>query len=486
MADSDSSWKLSNGIGKPNLQQNKNNEGLLLANCSIIEIGDGTVPPVIKKGKHILIQNKRIQYIGPTPLIPQEMVDVGGRFVLPGLCDAHVHVLSVVTNSRQLSELHPSLIIAKAIKLLEFMLLRGFTTVRDCGGCDCGLAQAVDDGTVLGPRVLFCGHALTPTGGYGDNRLPGEVHDFPPYSISLHRVCDGVTAVRKAAREELRKGAHHVKLMTSGGPNTFANLQCKLQFVDEYLNYICRIQIKDHVHVMYLVVFDDQFSEEEIVTALEEASNCGKYVSAHAYTPAAVKRALELGVRSIEHGNCIDDECCSMMKERGTFFVPTLVSYDCCHRFGAAFGMEPSMVAKLMNTVQTGWLLNEGKRGLNMADSKGVKVCFGSDLPGGDLHDYQLEEFLLRSSVLKPDALLRSATTSCAELFQMEGEIGVISEGAFGDILVLEKNPLEDISVLADSNNMRMILKEGRIVKAKNLKARLEDGGQRIIRYFED
>lgn len=427
--------------------------GLLLCNCSVVQLGEPGSQPVVSKGVHILIRNKIIEYMGPTPVIPPQVIDVGGRFVLPGLCDAHVHVTAVTADLHELPQLPTSLVFARATNVLRKMLLRGFTTVRDVGGCDWGLAKAVEEGSIIGPRLLFSGCAISQTGGHGDFRLPSEDQlcgcTCSRSSVNLGRVCDGVPEVRRAARDELRKGAFQLKIMASGGVASPTDCVSSLQF-----------------------------SEEEISAVVEEARNVGSYVCAHAYTASSVKRALELGVRSIEHGNLLDGDCLDLMKSKDAFLVPTLVTYDCICHHGEAAGMSKPIVSKVAD------LLQHGIQALALAEEKGVNICFGTDLLGS-MHDHQLEEFKLRSKVLTAASILRSATSMCAKLFRMEGKVGVIAEGAFGDLLVLEKNPVTNILSMLDPDNITMILKEGEIVSSKTLTPRLLDTGC-IIKHFEE
>eukprot|EP00249_Psilotum_nudum_P014257 c2473_g1_i2 orf=165-1457(-) len=315
-------------------------------------------------------------------------------------------------------------------------------------------SQAVEEGSILGPRILFSGRALSQTGGHGDFCLPGE--DRLPgcpcleNSVSLGRICDGVAEVRKAARDELRKGAFQIKIMASGGVSSPTDQISNLQF-----------------------------SEEEIAAIVEEAKHVGTYVCAHAYTAAAIKRALELGVQCIEHGNFIDEECLNLMKEKKAFLVPTLVTYDHIHRHGEGCGMAKELIAKVSD------LLDQGMKSLSLAEMKGVNICFGSDLLGA-MHDHQLEEFALRSKVQDPAAILRSATYTCAQLFGLEGKIGVVEEGAYADLLVLEKNPVDDINILVDPNNLTMVLKEGEVVNSKKLASSFLNSGRVIMQLEGD
>lgn len=410
--------------------------GVLLQNCNVITMQGDSVE--VTSGMHILILGKRIAYVGhasPSDLAPASLqtIDIHGAFVLPGLCDAHVHVTAVTANLHDLLVLPPSLVTARATAILEAMLMRGFTTVRDAGGCDWGLAAAVAEGTIRGPRVLFCGRALSQTGGHGDMRLRGEDREPSCCPLGLGRVCDGVAEVRLAAREELRRGAHHVKIMASGGVSSPTDRLANLQF-----------------------------SDEEIAAIVEEARHAGTYVCAHAYTAPAIKRCLELGVRSIEHGNYIDMECAEILYRRGAFLVPTLVTYDRIKGAGEESGMPREQVAKVSD------LLSKGLEGLALADKEGVNICFGSDLLGS-MHKHQLEEFAIRYRVQSPASVLRSATTNCAKLFNMEGDIGVVAPGAFADLVVLSTNPLTDNLSLSDPSRILVVMKEGVIVKRMHL-----------------
>ncbi|GAQ90238.1 hypothetical protein KFL_006170060 [Klebsormidium nitens] len=314
------------------------------------------------------------------------------------------------------------------------MLFRGFTTVRDAGGCDWGLAKAVDEGTLIGPRILFSGHALSQTGGHGDMRERGDealvscgcCHGT---NVTLGRVCDGVPEVRKAARDELRKGASQIKIMASGGVASPTDRLSNLQF-----------------------------SIEETKALVEEASNAGTYVCAHAYTAQAIRRALECGVRSIEHGNLIDAETLDLLIAKDAFLVPTLVTYDRIRAEGVEAGMPAALVDKVAD------ILERGVEALALADGKGAQICFGSDLLG-TMHKHQSAEFAIRSRVQTPEAILRSATATFAELTGLQGKVGCIAEGAYADLVVVakEKSPLDDITVLCNPESILMVVKDGRI-----------------------
>jgi imidazolonepropionase-like amidohydrolase len=202
-----------------------------------------------------------------------------------------------------------------------------------------------------------------------------------------------------------------------------------------------------------------QFAEDEIVAAVEEAKAAEIYCMAHAYTPRAIQRAVRAGVRSIEHGNLLDQETAAMISESGAFLVPTLIAYDALAREGAGAGLSIDMRAKLPI------VLERGQHALELASKAGVSLAFGTDLLG-PMHRHQLDEFAIRGEIQKPIDVIRSATINAARLFNMEGQIGVVAEGAVADLLVVEGNPLEDLCALRDPGRcLRLIMREGEVIR---------------------
>jgi imidazolonepropionase-like amidohydrolase len=402
---------------------------ILLKNACILDVDKG----VVNDACDVLIVNGRIAEIGAPRLRSDTArpVDLGGRVLMPGLCDAHVHVIVPINSFAALTKWSPFYTAIRAMPILEGMLMRGFTTVRDCGGADFGLAKAVSEGLIPGPRILFSGKALSQTGGHGDMRAAGELpYDDHPGVPALGRICDGVPAVRAAARDELRRGAHQVKIMAGGGIASYTD-----------------------------PVTNDQFSREEIAAAVEEAAMCGKYVVAHAYTARSIARCVELGVRSIEHGNFLDDPTAKLMADRSAIFVPTLVALDAMAREGLEVGMPPELHAKI------DFVMREGTKCLEVAARNNVKMVFGTDLIG-PLHRHQADEFRIRAAVLPPVELIRSATCYAAELFNMVGEIGTVAPGAQADLVAVDGNPLDDIGLLQDQgSHFPLIMKGGQIFK---------------------
>ncbi|HJT59896.1 MAG TPA: amidohydrolase family protein [Ktedonobacteraceae bacterium] len=379
----------------------------------------------------VLVEGDRILEVGGADVHASEAqsIDLRGMTLMPGLIDAHVHVIAVTADLALLTEWSPAYVTARAARMLVDMLRRGFTTVRDVGGAEYGLAQAIEEGYLEGPRLIFGGKALSQTGGHGDVRGPGrQTYDLCHCCPSLGVICDGVEEVRKAAREEIRRGASHLKLMLSGG------VASPTDRVDSV-----------------------QFSREEIRTAVEEAEAANLYVAGHAYTSRAINRGLECGVRSIEHGNLMDESSLPLFQERRAFYVPTLVTYSALASRGREFGLPEHSYRKVFD------VLDAGLHALELAHRAQIPIVYGTDLLGG-MHEEQLNEFTLRRQVQPPADILRSATTVAARLLRMEGQVGVVAPGASADLLVVDGDPLQDIAVLTDpQHRLKLVMARGRM-----------------------
>ncbi len=399
---------------------------LIVAGGAVLDVTTGTTQTA-----DIRIEDGTITEIG-TDLDARgwSRLDASGAVVMPGLIDAHVHLTAFSADFRALEQTAASYVYAHTAKATRETLQRGFTTVRDLGGADHGLAQAQQEGLVVGPRVLFCGHAISQTGGHGDMRLPGEEHSpGTPGSCGLGTVADGVDAVRAAVRNEIRKGAHHIKIMASGGVSSPTD----------------RID-------------STQYSLGEIQAAVDEADAANRYVAAHAYTARAINRALRAGVRSIEHGNLLDDESLALFRERDAFLVPTLVTYWALQEEGREHGLSEGMWQKVDTVLQT------GLDAIRRAHDAGVKLVYGSDLLGG-MQRHQNEEFRLLAQVQPAIDAIRSATVTAADLLGRTGELGVVAEGAIADLLIVDADPSADIGVLADiADHVVAIIQGGQIV----------------------
>ena len=380
------------------------------------------------------IKNGRIAEIGSDLASGEhDRIDASGRFLLPGLIDCHVHPFLADANLARLAEVPPTLMTARAGRILEGMLQRGFTTVRDAAGADWGIKQAVQDGLIQGPRLFIAGRALSQTGGHGDFRSRTDDRDVCHCQHALaftSRIADGIDDVRKAVREELRKGADQIKIMVSGGASSPHDpLEC------------------------------NQYSPSEIRVIVEEATRRGTYVMAHAYAADAIRVALECGVRTIEHGNMIDRPTAALAAEKGAYLVPTLTTYEVLAEEAADSGWSEAMLDKLSRVREA------GLESIQICREEGVKLGFGTDLLG-DSFDHQSREFLIRSQGESPAQILHSATQINAEILRQTDQLGVIKTGAIADVLVLDRNPLADLSVLQDhGKHMPVIVKDGAIIK---------------------
>ena len=384
-----------------------------------------------RTGQSVRITDGKIAEIGSSLKANKDSLEIplNGKTLMPGLCDAHVHVTAYTADFAKLKATSPFYVGIKAFEIMGGMLARGFTTVRDAGGADHGLANAVEENPTAAPRLLFCGHALSQTGGHGDMRRPGEVSLHQCFCCSgMGHVCDGITEVLRAAREEIRRGATHLKIMASGGVSSPTDR-----------------------------ITSTQFTEEELRAIVNEANAANIPVMAHAYTSRAINRALKCGVKSIEHGNLLDQGSVDLMLDGDRFLVPTLVVYHALVQEGTEAGLSADMVQK------TWEVLDAGLDALKLAYQQNVNIAFGTDLLG-IMHRRQLEEFKLRSPVVANDDLVRQATCNAARLFSMEDQIGQVKEGLLADLIVIDGDPLDDITALTTpETSLKMVMKEGQI-----------------------
>jgi imidazolonepropionase-like amidohydrolase len=390
----------------------------------------------LTEGIELLIEGDRVKEVSDRPIktTTATRIDVGGRTVMPGLIDCHLHIFLSEVNIGFLDATPLTLLAVKGSVALRDILMRGFTSVRDTGGGDFGMKAAVDQGLIESPRLFIAGQAISQTGGHGDfrKRTQTRVAECPCCSGLAYtaRVADGVGEVIKAARDELRKGADLIKIMVSGG---VASQSDPLESL--------------------------QFRMDEIEAAVEEATHWGAYVAAHAYSARAILRAVNGGVRTIEHGNLIDEPAAKLMANKGAFLVPTLVAYDAMRRRGRDYGLTEYSLEK--NEV----VLDAGLRSLEIARAAGVKIGFGSDLLG-QLQDDQSREFLIRREALPAAEIIRSATIVNAEIVQKPGELGELIPGAYADLLVVNGNPYDDLGLFQDAGaHLSAIMKGGRFYK---------------------
>jgi imidazolonepropionase-like amidohydrolase len=360
-----------------------------------------------------------------------ETIDLKGRTLMPGLTDAHVHMCAVEGNTAEQHRYNPpSLIGAKALRRIEQALQQGFTTVRDAGGADYGFREAVASGLYPGPRLLVSGRVLSQTGGHGDKRRRAEwIEPIDCCYGMIGVIADGPDEVRKAVREQLRRDVDQIKIMASGGA----------------------MSPSDELDTT-------QYTLEEMRAAVEEARAAGKYVLAHAYSGSAVRVALQAGVRCIEHGNLIDEAGARDIKKAGAYLVPTMVTYEVISREGKGYGITEHQIQKINMARE------KSVEGLTHAYRAGCKIGSGSDLLG-DMQAQRTVELELKGQVMRPMEVLLSATRVNAEIFRMENEIGTVEPGKYADLIAVKGNPLKDLRVFQNQDNLHLIMKGGSAYK---------------------
>lgn len=356
------------------------------------------------------------------------VVDLEGRYLCPGLIDCHVH-LSAVAGEPSLDGGMGSDATVSHFRqpfLCAQMLGRGFTTVRDTGGATLALKEALADDVFPGPRLFISNKALSQTGGHGDHRAAHD-HSCCGGGI-ISAVCDGVPGCTVAAREQLRTGADFIKIMVGGG---VASPTDRLE--------------------------NTQFTAAELQAITEVAASYGTFVTAHAYTPQAIRHAGDNGVRGIEHGNLMDEETARYMAAKQMWLTPTLVTYEAMGSDKYAGFLPPASAAKNQQ------VLARGLDALRLAHAAGVTICHGSDLLG-PLQAEQSREFAIRARALDSLTVLRGATVNAARMLGQERFLGQISEGFAADMLVMEADPLEDITILAEPHeSVAVVIKDGRV-----------------------
>ncbi|KAH6625155.1 amidohydrolase [Boeremia exigua] len=408
----------------------------LLHNASIVDVSSGEIHP----NTSLTIENGKITSIAPATATPQPptghtLVDCTGKFVCPGLIDSHVHLIAVpgfdtlasaFGNPESVSLLRQPYVCAQ-------MLHRGFTSIRDCGGAHAAIKDAIADGVFAGPRLFIAGHALSQSGGHADFRGKHVLEACcGGHATGIGRVCNGVPQCMQAVREEIRTGSDFIKIMGSGGVSSPTDK-----------------------------ITDLQFTPKEIRAMVQCARNAGTYVTAHAYTAEAIRHCIDNGVKGIEHGNFLDAETAALMVEKGCFLTPTLITYDQMASPKWKGYLPPSETSKNLE------VLDAGLKALKVASDAGVTICFGTDLLG-PLGAAQTHEFNLRSKVLSPIEVLRSATLNPARMFGREDSLGQIKEGFEADLLILAANPLDDITILdKPETHVKAVMKEGRVYKSR-------------------
>lgn len=406
-----------------------------------VRVFDG-VGPALSAPTDVLVRGDTIAAIGPGIEAPAgaRIIEGRGRTLMPGLIDVHVHMtFGAMTMPQLLSpELTPASAEAVAATGAEAMLMRGFTSVRDMGGPIWGLKAGIDAGRYRGPRIWPSGGALSQTSGHGDMRLPhetarrftGQVSRFEQFGAGF--IADGRDEVLTATRENLRFGASQIKVMAGGGTSS------------DY----------DPLDVT-------QYTLDELRAAVEAAEDWNTYVTVHAYHPRSVRRAIEAGVKCIEHGQLLDDETLALLAQKGVWLSLQMLQED-------SELMDPGRRIKRRPVI-------EGQRTIwGRAKAAGVKLAWGTDILFDPGENAQQTAYLLRlRPALTPAEILKLATHDNAQLLALSGPrspyagtLGVVREGALADLILVDGDPLAKLDLIADpARNFVLIMKGGAIVK---------------------
>ncbi|HTS85805.1 MAG TPA: amidohydrolase family protein [Usitatibacter sp.] len=405
---------------------------LLFKNARIF---DGTSAECAE-GMNVLVSDGVIREISAKPVNSPnaQVLDVGGRTLMPGLIDAHCHAIASHVSVMKVESHGESYRAAHAVRMLGHALDCGFTTVRDVGGGSYSLASAIADGLIRAPRYLYSGRVLGMTGGHGDIR---PIDERPRYGEmcgchvnSFGVVADGVDACLRATREELRQGAHCIKIMGSGGVASPTD-----------------------------PIWMNQYREDEIRAIVNECAERRSYVASHCHPASAVRRCVEFGVRSIEHGTLIDEETAKFVASRGAYIVPTMAVIFALIEMGKQLGFPA------VSQEKAEYAFKHAVSGMDLMRKAGVKICYGTDLLGVT-YTQQCREFTLRSEVFSPVEILRQATSIPAEMMLMKGQIGCVAPGALADLIVVDGDPTKDISLLAaDGRKLTTIVRGGEVIR---------------------
>ena len=394
---------------------------------------DGTGKESIENSV-IVMKNNLIESVGPKGIVsyPQdaELIEIPGATVMPGLIDAHVHLLGLKSMA-QIDWIvdDPLLRGMRSVMDIWKLIDAGFTTVRDLGSVNAlRLKQAVEEGAIVGPKIIAAGRFITQTGGSGDtaHSLPVEWQG----RAMQGRIADGVAEVRKAAREQLREGADLLKIMTTGA-----------------------------VLSENRVTTSSQYSLEEIQAFVDEAHNAGVKTASHAHGTQGIKNSLICGIDSIEHGTFLDDECIDLMLKQNTYLVPTLAIFETIITRGSEAGVSESSINKARIVQETHF------ESFKKAYKAGVRCGLGSDYlsdplsPMGD-NGIELQLYVERVG-LSPMETIVCATKNNAEALGVAHQIGTLEAGKWADLLVIQGNPSQDISILCDKKNIRRVYKGG-------------------------
>jgi imidazolonepropionase-like amidohydrolase len=403
---------------------------LAITNATLID-GTGAGPV---RGATLIVEGERIERVGPGIEPPRgaEVIDAGGRTLMPGLIDAHLHFMSRPSSMQERALAPLSLTLFTAAKHAKDTLEAGVTSVRDAGGTPQGFKMAIERGLIAGPRMRIAVGALSQTGGHGDGTMPAgfRMRNLSPEWPET--LVDGPDEVRKATRSLLRAGADFIKLHATGGVMSPSD---------------------EPGHT--------QFSPEEIAVMVQTAAAAGKTCMAHAQGTAGIKSAVRGGVESIEHGIWLDDEVIEEMKRRGTFLVPTLVAPLWVLRREER---QPGSVLP-QSIRKTKEVLEDHKRSFSRAVEAGIRVAMGTDSGVGE-HGYNAEELQrMVEGGMTPMQAIVASTKTASECVHMATDAGTLEPGKYADLLVVDGDPLADVSVLQNKDCLALIMKGGEVHK---------------------
>ncbi len=406
----------------------------LIRNGTLID-GTGKVP---LPNAGLLIKDNRIRAVGAADSLslPNQAtteIDAGGGYILPGFIDTHVHLMLEGVNIARDMVTPFSMRFFNAVKYMKNTVNAGVTSVRDAGGADAGVKQAVESGVVLGPRMQISISVLTITGGHGDGwmRSGNEFDLFPAYPGFPASRVDGVDDCRRKVREVLRAGADIIKICSTGGV----------------------LSPTDHPEFT-------QFSPEELEVIVREAAyRRGVKVMAHAQGAEGIKNAVRAGIHSIEHGIFLDDEAIELMFKHGTFLVPTLLAPLAVLEVGEKGGMPEYGIRKSKEVIEI------HSESITRAHKAGVKIAMGTDA-GVMPHGTNLRELGLMVDIgMTPMEAIIATTKIAAQCLGWENEVGTLEAGKLADVVIVKTNPIQDIRSLENNENIALVMKDGKAVK---------------------
>ena len=408
-----------------------------------VRVFDG-VSDTLSEPTNVLVDDNMIASVSPgaTARSGATIIDGGGRVLMPGLSDTHTHIMFASLPEMALLVGDPGYNYIYATKDARDMLMRGITSIRDMAGDSFGLKKAIDQGLVPGPRIYPSGGMLSQTGGHGDFRFPNQ--NNPRFGGNIEQLyiqghaymADGVPQVLAAAREVLRKGASHVKIAAGGGYSSPSD-----------------------------PLTGAQFTYDEIKAAVDAASNWGTYVTMHAYHPEAINVALDAGVKDVGHGQLLDEKTLRRMAKEGVFLSTQPFTVCSEPQLDEFSNSKLAIVCK-----GTAYVYETAKK------IEELKITYGTDLffVPQEVFAEQTKQMERLLPWYEPVEILRMATSTAGELFKMsgpnqnpypDGDLGVVGEGAYADLLIVEGNPLEDLSAVTDQDNLKVIMKDGKIFK---------------------